>query len=75
MNWPRPKQLLVKCGHQWPMLWKYVDLARAERGQKLPRWPDWCYLSTAAGPFLIETRLPVWERRSKVSVLRLRRVF
>jgi hypothetical protein len=36
------------------MLWKYVDLARAECGRKLPRWPDWCYLSTAAGAFLIE---------------------
>jgi hypothetical protein len=58
MNWPRPKQLLVKCGHQWPMLWKYVDLARAERGGKLPRWPDWCYLPTTAGPFLMELVRP-----------------
>jgi hypothetical protein len=52
MNWPRPKQILVKCGRQWPSLWKYVDLARAERGGKLPKWPDWCYLSTIAGRFL-----------------------
>jgi hypothetical protein len=58
MNSPRPKQLLVKCGHQWPMLWKYVDLARAERGGKLPRWPDWCYLSTTAGAFLTERVCP-----------------
>jgi hypothetical protein len=58
MNWPRPKQLLVKCGHQWPVLWKYVDLARAERGGKLPRWPDWCYLPTTAGPFLMELVRP-----------------
>jgi len=59
MNWPRPKQLLVKCGHQWPMLWKYVDLARAERGGELPRWPDWCYLSTSAGVFLMQRVCPL----------------
>src|SRR5215469_6963594 len=58
MNWPRPKQLLVKCGHQWPKLWKYVDLARAERGGELPRWPNWCYLSTTAGVFLMQRVCP-----------------
>jgi hypothetical protein len=58
MSWPRPKEILVKCGRQWPSLWKYVDLARAERGGKLPRWPDWCYLSTAAGPFLTQRVCP-----------------
>jgi hypothetical protein len=31
MSWPRLKEILVKCGRQWPSLWKYVDLARAER--------------------------------------------
>jgi hypothetical protein len=58
MNWPRPKQLLVRCGHQWPTLWKYVDLARAQRGATLPRWPQWCYLSTAAGRFLMDRVCP-----------------
>jgi hypothetical protein len=58
MSWPRPKEILVKCGRQWPSLWKYVDLARAERGGKLLRWPDWCYLSTAAGPFLTQRVCP-----------------
>jgi len=58
MNWPRPKQILVKCGRQWPTLWKCVDLARAERGGKLPKWPNWCYLSTTAGHFLIQHVCP-----------------
>jgi hypothetical protein len=65
MNWPRPKQLVVKCGHQWPMLWKYVDLARAERGGKLPRWPDWCYLSTTAGLFLLQRVCPLGNEGAK----------
>ena len=65
MKWPRPKQLLVKCGHQWPMLWKYVDLARAERGRTLPRWPEWCYLSTTAGPFLMELVCPFGNEGAK----------
>jgi hypothetical protein len=65
MNWPRPKQLLVKCGHQWPMLWKYVDLARAERGGKLSRWPDWCYLSTIVGLFLTERVCPFGNEQAK----------
>jgi hypothetical protein len=42
-----------------------VDLARAERGGKLPQWPDWCYLSTTAGPFLIQHVCPFGNEPSK----------
>jgi hypothetical protein len=65
MNWPRPKQILVKCGRQWPTLWKYVDLARAERGGKLPKWPTWCYLPTTAGLFLIQHVSPFGTESSQ----------
>src|SRR5262249_30797404 len=50
--------LLIRCGHQWPTLWKCVDLARAQRGATLPQWPQWCYLSTAAGRYLMDRVCP-----------------
>jgi hypothetical protein len=47
------------------MLWKYVDHARAERGGKLPRWPEWCYLSTAASVFLMQRVCPFGNEAAK----------
>jgi len=38
---------------QWPNIWQDVKSFRAEKGKKLPDWPDWCYIPIAAGCAII----------------------
>lgn len=45
---PRPKQHLIAAGKLYPGAWKWVDRFRADKGQGLPDWPDWCFVPIAA---------------------------
>ena len=44
----RPRDHLIAAGKLYPGAWKYADECRADRGDGLPDWPDWCYLPLAA---------------------------
>lgn len=40
----RAREILATVGRAYPRAWAQADAMRAERGQSLPAWPDWCYL-------------------------------
>jgi len=44
----RPRDHLIAAGKLYPGAWKYADECRADRGDGLPDWPNWCYLPLAA---------------------------
>ncbi len=40
-----PNEWLAKVTSGMPgAVWRKLDEMRAERGRKLPDWPDWCFL-------------------------------
>lgn len=42
-----PSDHLRAAAKLYPNAWKQVDMMRADRGQVLPDWPDWCFLPIA----------------------------
>ena len=47
MDLPLPVQLLNVASAVYPGVWRQADALRADRGQALPAWPDWCFLPHA----------------------------
>jgi len=52
---PRPKRHLIAMSRRYPDAWRLVDEMRADRGTRLPDWPEWCFLP-AAGAYAIVSR-------------------
>jgi len=44
----RPKKYLAMIGKKYPDVWRLFDQFRADRGKKLPDWPNWCFCPLAA---------------------------
>lgn len=44
----RPRDHLIAAGKLYPGAWKYAYECRADRGDGLPEWPDWCCLPLAS---------------------------
>lgn len=39
-----PQEHLINVAKTYPNVWKEVDTLLADKGKKLPQWPDWCFL-------------------------------
>ncbi len=61
----RPREHLAAAGHLYPGAWRAVDALRAQRGQSLPAWPDWCFLPLAGAYAIIsgggDQRVPLHQ--------------
>jgi hypothetical protein len=42
-----PNIYITRLAQEFPGCWQDVDTLRAQRGKKLPQWPDWCFLPMA----------------------------
>lgn len=51
----RPRRHLIAISRRYPDAWRLVDEMRADRGKRLPDWPDWCFLPLA-GAYAIVSR-------------------
>jgi hypothetical protein len=50
-----PKKALEYYSRVYPSAWKYIDLFRADRGKKLPWWPDWCFCPLSGAYAIVST--------------------